>query len=100
MGECTHIDAAEREHALLPLLRQLPDAYPWAPRILVSWSLQQQVASILRQPAHDATACAQAADADEDAEVKHCLCRAGPELILRAPLIEDTAQQAHSDEQL
>ena len=86
---------------VLMLLRQLPDAFPRAPRIWVPRSLKQQIASILRGLIVDATQCASAHAGDLEAESKHRLCRAAAQLLLRAPAESGAAaQQEHPDDQL
>ena len=82
---------------LLLLLRRLPDAFPRAPRIWVPRALKQQVGSVLTTLIRQAAECAGAEPGDGAAELQHRLCRAAPQLLLRAAP-EDAAQE-HPDEQ-
>ena len=84
--------------ALLHLLQQLPTAFPRAPLIWVPRSLRQQAASILRALIVDATGRAGAEAGDAAAEVAHGLCRAAPQLLLRAAA-DDEREPGSRDEQ-
>ncbi|CAK0833281.1 unnamed protein product, partial [Prorocentrum cordatum] len=85
--------------ALLHLLRQLPAAFPRAPRIWVPRSLRQQVASILRALTVDATARAGAEAGGAAAEAAHRLCGAATQLLLRAA-VDETEPGNHDEQEL
>ena len=71
------------EDELLKLLRDLPDAYPRAPRItkiLEAASLCDFALLV------DAAECAGAQAEDREAERKHRLCRAAAQVLLRSPM--------------
>ena len=79
---------------LLDLLRQLPEAFPRAPMLWVPRRLRRQVGAMLRSRVDEAVKYACCRPGDVSAEVAHRLCRAAPQLLLRAPPDSMTSDEA------
>jgi len=81
----TSDEAANANAELLQQLRALPAAFPRSPMMWIPRRAKQQIASILREKLAEATRLANAPPGNDDAERAHLLCRAAPQLLLRAP---------------